>query len=98
MDHAAAWDGDWRGIDDPDEARALERELARELCAAHVLSGRTANAIGRCNTTDDVLFRLEDGSLAQVHLTWNVERDPRWPATELYADFAAWQAVAPEDR
>jgi hypothetical protein len=95
---AYPWDADWSAINDPDEARRLERELAREVAPTHVLSGRKVTAIGRRARRDDVLFRLDDGTFAQVHLTWSVERDPFWPRTERYASFAEWQAVLPEDR
>lgn len=98
MSAAYAWDADWEGIDDPAEASALARELAREVCAEHALFGRHVTAIGRSRTCDDVLFRLDDGTFAQVHLTWSVERSPLWPSTALYPDFAAWRAVPPEDR
>jgi hypothetical protein len=95
---AYPWDADWDAIDDPAEAEALARELAREVCPQHVLSGKGATAIGRRRHRDSVLFLLDDGKFAQVQLTWNVERDPFWPFTQIYPDFAAWQAVPPEDR
>lgn len=98
MSAAYPWDADWHGIDDPEQARGLERELARELPRDHILAGRTVTALGRRAGRDDVLFLLDDGTFAQVHLTWNVERNPAWPATELYPDFAAWLAVPPQDR
>lgn len=98
MSAAYPWDAEWDGIDDPADADALARELAREVCGDHVLFGRQVTAIGRRRKRDDVLFRLDDGTFAQVHLTWNVERSPLWPSTEFFPDFAAWQAVPPEDR
>ncbi len=98
MAEGHVWDGGWYAIDNPDDARAFSHELAREVCRDHVLSGRKVTAIGRRNGYDDFLFQLDDGSVAQVHLTWSVERDPRWPGTVIYPDFAAWQAIPPEDR
>jgi hypothetical protein len=93
-----AWDADWHGIDDPEDARAFALELTREVCREHVMFGRKVTAIGRRKRRDDFLYLLDDGAVAQVHLTWSIETDPRWPDTVIYPDFAAWQAVPPEDR
>lgn len=98
MSRIAIRDDDWYAIDDPEEARGLERELAREMPRGHILLGRGVRAIARCGASDDVLYRLDDGTLAQVHLTWNVERNPLWPGTSIYPDLAVWQAVPPEAR
>ena len=45
MSAAYPWDADWHGIDDPEQARGLERELARELPRDHILAGRTVTAL-----------------------------------------------------
>lgn len=44
--------------------------------------------LARRQDCDEVLFALEDGTgrVAVVHLTWQAERDPRWPAVEMFRD------------
>lgn len=98
MGGAVNWGGQWYAADHPDDLVIFPRELAREVCPQHVLYGRRVVLIARHDGTDDVLFRLEDGSVAQVHLTWRRETDPRWPGTVIYPDLAAWLAVPPQDR
>lgn len=46
------------------------------------------HAVGRGDGTDDVLYMRRDGRCAIVHLTWQRETDPRWPACALYAGLA----------
>ena len=67
----------------------LEAELARETPEGHVLFDRrvTLLATGRA---DDVLFGLDDGQVARVHLSWVVETDPIWPATTLFPSIELW--------
>lgn len=64
----------WVPVTDRD-AEVLERELAREL-----------RAVARRFDRDDVAFELDDGSLCVVHLTWKVERDPRWPQCDFVSE------------
>src|SRR5262245_37114023 len=88
----------WSAIEQPELARALVAELARELPASHVLRGRKLEPIARSETSDDVLFASTGGDepLFLVHLTWNVETDPSWPHTVAFGslpEFArAWVA------
>jgi hypothetical protein len=48
--------------------------------------------IARRDDTDDALFLLEDGRVAEVHMTWrkSAEPDPRWPATAIFASLEDW--------
>jgi hypothetical protein len=39
---------------------------------------------------DDVLFRIADGRLALVHLTWHKESDARWPHTLIISSLEAF--------
>ena len=73
-------------------AGSLEAELAREIGPGHVLAPRKAWALAQHFEDDDVLFGLDDGSLAVVSLTWRGERetDPAFPATTLFATPAEW--------
>jgi hypothetical protein len=98
MSEPLDWDGDWATIESESERASLEAELQRELCPAHVLYGQTAVALGRRWRRDDILFRLDDGRVAQVHLTHRREQDPAWPATDIYPTFADWKAVPVVDR
>lgn len=83
------WLAPWRATEE-----TLEDELGREVGTGHPLAGRPAHAVARRSDTDDVLFWLPAGPalLALVHLTWQGrrERDPRWPATELFASVDEW--------
>jgi hypothetical protein len=86
---ALTWREPWELI--PLEQReVLDRELDRELCAAHALAGTAHVAVARRVDRDDVLFIIDDERLALVHLTWNRETDPRWPMTIPVADVASF--------
>lgn len=56
----------------PDLATAYEWELRAEVGVGHPLFGVAVAALGKRDGSDDVLFRVLDGSerLAVVHLTW----------------------------
>src|SRR5688572_23482875 len=79
LQHPEHWPPRWSGFEKrwgrPDQAEAIARdldlELAREISPGHALHGRTAMAIGKKTSTDDVLFAVDGGKeLAVVHLTW----------------------------
>ncbi len=61
------WPHPWAAL--TDGAPLLVTELKREVSQQHVLFGREAIAVARRGDCDDVLFRLDDGSYAIVHLT-----------------------------
>ena len=84
---------------DGEAARGLEAELARELAPGHALEGRRARAVAQSSADDDVLFLLDDGSVAEVRLTWRSSRETEaeWPWTTVHASRAAWIAAAPRD-
>lgn len=86
------WLPPWYPIDSEEDCRALCNELQREINSAHPLHGLMATAIARRQDNDDVLFVLEDGRYAAVHLTWVGQQDSSdVPATTVYAtaeDFA----------
>lgn len=98
MQNEVPWDGDWYGIESASEREWAESELKSELCREHLLFGLQASAIARRWRRDDLLFRLSDGRIAQVHLTRRQESDPRWPDTEIYETIEAWRAVPVVDR
>jgi hypothetical protein len=51
--------------------------------AGHALKSVKVRAVARRLDRDDVAFELVDGRRCVVHLTWNVETDPRWPHSEV---------------
>lgn len=84
----------WHAPKSPDLA-AYERELAAELGRGHPLYGVPLTALGKHDGSDDVLFRLLDGSgrVAVVHLTWARHPEPPpWPGFELFPSLEAFAA------
>ncbi len=92
MTGTVAWLDPWYPVDDAEQRAAFERQLAREIAPGHSLTGLTAHLIARRDGTDDALFSLEDGRVAEVHMTWHRSRetDPRWPATAIFTSLEAW--------
>ena len=66
----------WHPVGSEDERRGLLDELQRELPPGHALAGIRVTPIGRRQDCDDVLFSLEDGRVAVVHLTWSRKTEP----------------------
>ena len=74
-----------------EHAAAANRELVRELCPGHVLLGRNCRAIAKCIAADDFLYTIDDlGQVAQVHLTYQVERRPNWPSAKIFDSLSDW--------
>ncbi len=88
------WLDPWYSVDDGDISAGLERQLAVEASPRHVLYGVKVRLIARRADTDDALFALADGRVAEVHLTWrtSAEPDPRWPATAIFTSLETWAA------
>jgi len=61
-------------------------ELAREIRSGHPLWQIPVRVLARRQDSDDVLFAVDDGTgrVAVVHLTYQVELDPRWPSVALF--------------
>ncbi|WP_162799260.1 hypothetical protein [Nocardioides sp. 616] len=79
----------WTDVRESDEAAHLEAELARELAEGHVLKGRAITALAARKLRKEVIFAIPDENRwAWVHLTWNAERDARWPSTEVCGTWA----------
>lgn len=68
-------------------------ELKRELSSEHILFGVSAIAIARKEERDDILFFLKNCAYqyAEVHLTWHIETDCKWPSTILFKTFNEWK-------
>ena len=75
-----------------DQRNGLEIELVREICNGHPLFGKSHVALARRIDCDDVLFEVDGGpAVAVVHLSYAVESDPQWPATEIFTSFAEFE-------
>ena len=85
------WRKPWHAISSDCAAKA-EAEIHREMCAGHVLFGRSVTAIGCRQDCDDVLFYLGESapSFAVVHLSYQRETRPEWPSTTLFDTLAVW--------
>ena len=91
--------GPWLRCDE-DRNRQFLAELDRELHPGHLLFGRAVRAVMARIDRDDVLFELNHGTLAVVHLTWARERDPRWPSTRIYTSYDQFvqEVLIPDQR
>ncbi len=98
MDASVAWLEPWYPADEFGPERAvemaavMEKQLRREISERHVLHGENVRLTARRADTDDVLFALDGGRVAEVHLTWRrgTEPDPRWPGTAIFASLDVW--------
>src|SRR5262245_18239542 len=99
MPETFEWLSPWYPVASPDICAGLEAQLRREISSRHVLHGQSVHLIARRDDTDDALFALADGRVAEVHLTWKNgrEEDPRWPATGIYPSLDQWarESMAP---
>ena len=86
-------DQDWSEEFARDRVAKLFQQLAREVGSRHVLRGQTATPVAVRWDTDDTLFQLADGQVAEVHLTWRQEEepDPRWPSAHVFASLEDWR-------
>ncbi len=64
----------------------LTDQLEKEISSSHVLYGKAVKTLARRQDNDDVLFLIDNGNFAIVHLTWRTQRhvDNRWPTTQLF--------------
>jgi hypothetical protein len=85
--HAPTTEKPWDG---------LTKQLQKEVGEGHVLKGLKLTLIARRLDCDDALFALDDGQIAEVHLTWRngPEIDPRFPATAIFRNMAEWTSRA----
>jgi hypothetical protein len=81
----------WYALSD-DRAAFFEEELARELAPHHSLHNRHFTAEAKTGASDDVLYRLDDGTFAQVHLKFTKEprERPPLPRHHAFETLADW--------
>lgn len=84
------WPPGWRPVE-AEEGEGLGRQLRSELSPSHILKGRTFDVIARRDDSDDVLLRLDDDEIAEMHLTWARQATPDFPGVLLFLDFTTWQ-------
>lgn len=91
------WPPGWSAIIKSEVRAAIARELESELGEGHVLKGAACMPIARAEGSDDILFQLDDGRVAEVHLTFagRPERPP-WPGTAIFDDLNAWAKAVEE--
>ena len=89
MNDALRWLEPWHPVDDGDTRAALERQLRVELSPRHALHGEAVRLIARRVDTDDALFALVDGRIAEVHMTWR-----HGPATAIFASLDEWAEMS----
>jgi hypothetical protein len=81
------------------QAEAFLREIRTELSLGHPLHGANLKAIAHSVQADDVLFRLDDGRVCQVHLTWRKSAEqPPWPRHRVFSSLEDWvrQVMVPD--
>lgn len=81
------WPTCWNSELRDETRKALEAELYREVMTGHVLFGQAVSAKALGGSGDDVVYQLQDGRYAVVHLTWHIETSPEFPFTVTFNDF-----------
>ena len=83
----------WRHVIDERERLLLEEELRKEIGNQHPLVGLEIKVLGKRDGRDDVISSLEDGRVAEVHLTWSGKKEahPNWPRTVIFESMDKWR-------
>ena len=70
-----------------EESLKFSDELQKEVSEAHSLYRAPARAIARHEKLDDFLFETTSSvaPYVVVHLTWQKESSPKWPATVAFS-------------
>jgi hypothetical protein len=85
------------GLEEAKERERLLAELRAEVVDGHPLHGVDLVVVGRSYRQDDVLFALNDGRWAVVHLTFARPDRPPWPSTSFYDSVEALEAAVSDD-
>ena len=88
----------WFGPAD-EQAHALSHEALAEIGHDHELASRDLVLVAACSGCDLVVFQVEDGTFAIVHLTWTgrLEAAP-WPTARRFRTMRALVAAASDHR
>jgi hypothetical protein len=90
VEQRMTWPPGWRPVTAA-EGEGLGRQLRSELATEHILYGRAFAVIARRDDADDVLLRLDDGEIAEMHMTWAKQASEKFPGVLLFLDFTDWQ-------
>jgi hypothetical protein len=83
----------------PQLAAVLAAEAQAEVGPEHELAGRQLAAVVRCGGCDEVIFSVDDGTFAQIHLTWARHPEPEpLPATLRLGGFLALEIAIDNHR
>jgi hypothetical protein len=84
----------WLCVTDESVRSELEKELEREVHESHPLWGSSRRTIlAKRSDQDDVLVRLDNGKIAEVHLTWTRTREQgAYPRTVIFNSVDDWRA------
>ena len=79
---------------EPRQSAALVAEARAEIGTNHELAGHELTAVVKCAGCDEVIFSVDDGTFAQVHLTWAQHPEPEpWPTTQRLGGFLALETA-----
>ncbi len=87
-------DFDWLDPWYPTDQPVLVEQLRAEMGAGHLLEPEPEiRLIARRDGSDDALFALSGGRVAEVHMTWRRTRETeaRWPATAIFLSLDQWR-------
>ncbi|HVY83586.1 MAG TPA: hypothetical protein VG943_00510 [Caulobacterales bacterium] len=88
----AEWPAGWRDTESA-EAGALAEDISNALSPTHILRGRAFRVLARRSDADDVLLQLDDGEVAEMHLSWASQVSASFPGAILYVDLDQWRAA-----
>lgn len=89
---SADWPPGWRDVVGAERDR-LTAEIQRDLAPAHTLTGRAFTLVARRVDQDDVLLRLDDARVAEMHLTWAKKGDATFPGALMYETLDHWRTA-----
>jgi len=87
----------WHAPTDEKPGSGLVEQLYKEVGDGHILKGFKVQLVARRFNSDDAVFALADGRVAEVHMTWKKggpETSPRFPATTIFHDIEEWLTSA----
>lgn len=69
------------------QRESMKRQIELELEDGHPLNGRVDGILARCQSCDEVLIGLRDGTRAHIHLVWKGKQTKPWPLFEIFESF-----------
>jgi len=89
-----AWPDGWYPESAKKVPHAWEQELQLEVSPKHILWQQQVRLVARRHDRDEALFELDDGRVAEVHLTWRQAEEPdgKWPWTVVFSNLDQWHA------